>query len=129
MGIYWYLCLCNDYYSVYKTTTVLISRGQFVMRHVYIMYILYFTIFLLLKASKILSSSFKQENSLKLCQATWTTHSYSEKVMTYYKLTARNQYSCRLSTNHYTSINTNKYTYLLNQKYIYHQLLCYVVST
>ena len=32
MCIYWYLRLCNDYYSVYKTTTVLITRGQLVMR-------------------------------------------------------------------------------------------------
>ena len=31
------------------------------------------------KANEILSSSFERENRLKLCQATWTTHSHSEK--------------------------------------------------
>ena len=35
--------------------------------------------FEILKANEILSSSFKRENRLKLCQATWTTHSHSEK--------------------------------------------------
>ena len=31
------------------------------------------------------SSSVKQENRLKLCQATWTTHSHSEKINKMFK--------------------------------------------
>ena len=31
------------------------------------------------KANEILSSSFERENRLKLCQATWTTHTHGEK--------------------------------------------------
>ena len=45
--------------------------------------------------------------------------------MTHHKITARNQYSYRLSTNYYKSMNTSKYTYLLYQKYICFQLLGY----
>ena len=38
-----------------------------------------FEIFPALNTNEILSSSVKRENRLKLCQATWTTHSHSEK--------------------------------------------------
>ena len=38
-----------------------------------------FEIFPALNTNEILSSSVKRENRLKLCQATWTTHSHSEQ--------------------------------------------------
>ena len=38
-----------------------------------------FIIPMALNTNEILSSSFERESSLKLCQATWTTHSHSEK--------------------------------------------------
>ena len=38
-----------------------------------------FEMYWLLKTNESLSSSFKQKNGIKLCQATWTTHSHSKK--------------------------------------------------
>ena len=77
------------YSCVTLSTTLLITRGP-VQRavslwciNVYIMYI-YFPkianeILSISKANEILSLSVERENRLKLCQATWTTHSHSEK--------------------------------------------------
>ena len=53
------------YSCVTLSTTLLITRGP--------------VQFEISKANEILSLSVERENRLKLCQATWTTHSHSEK--------------------------------------------------
>ena len=53
--------------------------SQVVLNQQFIFCTFLFKIYWLLKTNENLSSSFKQKNGIKLCQATWTKHSHSEK--------------------------------------------------
>ena len=64
----------NKYAVKYKMNTTNINSDTFTCLPV-----AFFKIYWLLKANENLSSSFEQKNGIKLCQATWTTHSHSKK--------------------------------------------------